>query len=306
MIDEYRRLLAQCPTINQVNRLHISLESLFTPTELLFMWDLVCVRSDFWTRIEPLNDRIDPASLRHVCVSWLDKLKGLHDLSGKRDPEPYLRRELTRTVILFTDGRPPEGKSLLVCFCGAGHRPMMPAMTFAQCLDAAHTDFALLRDLPFQSYTQGLANVADTLEALQVALPKMLQFDRYRRTGVLGISGGGIAAMLSALRWDSSAAVAVGPNKPTSPRWVKESGEHVGIELRRARESSKTQKLTILYGAQSPRDRLAAEAFASYVPVELVEVVDPDIPVPHNALYPILRQGRLPGFLNDVYELTAP
>ncbi len=306
MIDEYRGLLAQCPTVNQVHRLHITLESLFTPAELLSTWQEVCVDTEFWRDAEALNTRLDPATLRTVCTSWLEKLKGLHDLSGKPDPEPYLRRELTKTVILFSDGRPPDGKTLLVCFCGTGHRPMMPAMTFIQCLDASRTDFALLRDLPFQAFIKGLAPLADTLDGLQKVLPKMLRFQSYRRIVVLGISGGGIASMLSALHWDSPVAISVGPNRPTSPRWTRESGEHAGIDLQRARKSSKTERLIVLYGAQSPRDKVAAEALSEFVPVELVEVSDPQSPVHHNALYPILRQGYLPEFLDTTYALTAP
>jgi hypothetical protein len=301
MIADYRQRLGLCPTVNQVHRLHITLESLLTPAGLLSMWDAVCTQPEFWKGPEPINNDIDPAALRQVCVTWLEKLKVMHDLGGKPEPEPYQRRELTPTVTLFSNGEPPDGKSLLVCFTGSGHRPMMPPMTFVQCLDAGTTDLALLRDLSLEAYTQGLAHVADTLEGMQAHLPVLLQFHRYRRVDVLGISGGGIAALLSALRWNSAVGVAVGPTKPTIPRWTKASGDHVGMDLRSARQDSKTQKLAILYGAQSPPDKLAAEALASYIPVELMEISDPEGPVHHNALYPILRQGRLPKFLAEMY-----
>ena len=302
MIADYRERLGQCQTVNQIHRLHITLEVLFTPAGLLSLWDAVCIQSEFWEGPDLINNDIDPAVLRQVCVSWLEKLKGMHDLSGKPEPEPYLRREMTPAVTLFSNGEPPDGKSLLVCFSGSGHRPMMPPMTFVQCLDASRTDFALLRDLSLEAYTQGLAHVADTLEGMLVKLPGLLQFHRYLRVDALGISGGGIAALLSALRWNSAVGVAVGPTKPTIPRWTKASGDHVGMDLRSARLDSRTQKLAILYGAQSPTDRVAAEALASYIPVELMEISDPEGPVHHNALYPILRQGRLPKFLEDIYR----
>ena len=304
MIETYESLLGDCTTLNRVNAVHIALEGSLTPLELQLMWETVC-NDAFWVNGERLNKTVPIPALRAASEQWLNKLKGYHDASGKAVPEPFLRKEMLKTVTLFTDGGPRDGKTLLICFCGSGHRPMMPSTSFIQSLDAVRVDFAVLRDIPYRSYRHGLAGVADSLETLQEELPKLLEFGRYRRICVLGISGGAAAALLTTLLGGYHAAIAVGAGRPDSIRWADPDGSTAGSRLADAAKGSATKRIALLYGAQSPRDQTAAEALASIISATVFRITDPVYVVAHNALYPLLGQGRLAAFLEEHLELYS-
>ena len=118
LASEYLTLASQCRTENQLNKLHINIERLFAPLEIGYIAELAKVQ-----QLPPLSSR------------WLDKISsfspGIFD-----SPQRFRRHSLSENVLLFQDtDQDAAEKSLLVAFCGNGHRLGMPISVFLQCLD---------------------------------------------------------------------------------------------------------------------------------------------------------------------------
>ncbi len=300
LIRVYEDLLRQCKSSNWFDHKHYALEGSLTPLDVLYL-HRVLVGEGFWIGAERLTAQMPLPELMIASRKWIEKLKTFHDFTGKSEPEPFGRHEMFNTLTLFTDGRNPGPKTLIVCFTGNGSRPMMPVSAFMQALDARSVDLAILRDIPFRSFRQGMSGIGDSFAAILEALPKLLKFENYAQVAVIGISAGGMPALLFGLVHAVKAALVVGI-VPNDPMW--HSAERPGLELvKSAYRPANVPKVTLAYGAQSPADIVQSAAVADIVPATLVQVSDPAAAVGHNALFPLLEQGRLRAFLAGALEL---
>lgn len=296
LIGIYEDLLRQCKSSNWFDHKHYALEGSLTPSDVLCLHS-VLKSHDFWAEAERLTVQIPLPELMIASRRWIEKLKTFHDFNGKPAPEPFGRHELFNTLTLFTDGRNPGAKTLVVCFTGNGSRPMMPVSAFMQALDARRADLAILRDIPFRSFRQGMSGIGDSFAAILEHLPKLMKFESYARVVVIGISAGGMPALLFGLVHAVKAAMLVGI-VPNDPMW--HSAERPGLELvKSAYRPANVPKVTLVYGAQSPADIVQSAAIAGILPATLVPVSDPAAAVGHNALFPLLEQGRLGALLHD-------
>jgi hypothetical protein len=299
LIEVYEGLLRQCRSLNWVDHTHYALEGSLTPSDVLYLYPVLC-GDDFWVDAERLTVKIPLPELKSSSRKWIEKLKNFHDLSGKSEPEPFGRLEVLNTLTLFTDGREAGEKTLIVCFTGSGARPMMPVCAFMQALDARRVDLAVLRDIPFRGFRQGILGIGDSFDAILSALPRLLQFEGYARVAVIGISAGAMPALLFSLINAVTAALLVGI-VPNDPRW--HSTERTGLDLvKRANRLASVPKVTLVYGAQAAEDIVQSEAIAGILPATLVCVSDPENGVGHNALFPLLKQGRLGELLARALE----
>jgi hypothetical protein len=65
-------------------------------------------------------------------------------------------------------------------------------------------------------------------------------------------------------------------------------------------------RLFLVFGKDSPKDRVRAESLGAVVPAQLIPICDPSEPVGHNALYPLAKQGKLVEFLEStVFDATS-
>ena len=81
------------------------------------------------------------------------------------------------------------------------------------------------------------------------ALPRLLKFEDYARGGGIGISAGGMPALLFGLVHAVTAALVVGI-VPNDPMW--HSTERTGLELvKSAYRLANVPKVTLVYGAQA-------------------------------------------------------
>jgi hypothetical protein len=297
VVAAYEQLLKQCHSLNMVNSTHINLGSLLIPKEVLALEEAVCA-DNFWINGARLTSTIPLGDVRRVSEDWLGKLISFHNYSAKPLPEPFERRELLNTLTLFSDGSDTSSKTLIIGFTGAARRLMMPSCSFLQSLEASRVDLAILRDIPFQGFSQGAKGIGDSLEAMQDRLPDMLNFSAYRQVSVIGTSGGCIAALLIALRLRLKAAMLVGIGQPDAPRWNGPDGI-TGSSLLRDAARNATLRASFWFGARSMPDQLAAEAVSREVAGTLVPVAGAG----HNALYPLLQQNVLGEVLKKFLDI---
>ncbi len=299
MITIYDRVTAQCQTLNQLNAVHIALEVSMTPLEMLRLWSEVQDGQPYWTVGPVANTALPREKFKEAAQNWLNKLKGFHEMIGKPEPEPFERRELMKSVHLFSDGKPPDGKTLLLCLNGAGHMPMMPTGTFLQAIDARKVVVATLRDYRKTGYRAGIEGIGDTLQEVWAALPRLFHFEAYRRVTTIGISGGGLPAVMTAVALGLDAVVSAGGNSPIDPRWGLSDGS-TGADFIKALKGPKLpEKIVAIHGSHAEPDKKAADDLAAILPAETIPIYMPGYEWGHNALYPMLVQGTLPGFLEE-------
>jgi hypothetical protein len=159
---------------------------------------------------------------------------------------------------------------------------------------------AFIRDPTRNSYRLGIGGVADSLELSIDKLKAILRIEDYRSAVSIGTSGGGIPAMMSALRLNLDAALSVGGNHPDDPRWVPADGKGLRDIFRRDADAAIGKPAIFLaFSSDCIKDKEAAVAFASVVPARLIAISVPNGSVEHNALYPVARSGGLAGLLES-------
>lgn len=298
LLEAYYERLSQVRSINTLNQVNIAFGNTMTPQEVVELeGSLLAPGHD----LPPLRDdrTFTDTELKAACRDWIEDAFGHLRLVGKADAEPFLRRDLRRSMTLYSDGGPSAKKTLIVAFPGANNRLMMPVATLLQALDATKTDIVLIRDPTHTAYFSGLEGFADSREALFDALPEYLNFAAYARVSALGVSAGGLPSVLAALRLGLAAALACGPDSPLDPRLKDTGGAVAEAALRDAAERGYTTRVAIVFGAQHSEDRKAAEELATILREQPLEIALADREVKHNVLIPIAEGGRLPSFLAE-------
>jgi hypothetical protein len=307
MIDVYERLISDCRTLNQVNFAHLSLGNALTPDEMLVLWQEMTTSGRPLAHPSLTKNRAYPIEALHEAESrWIDRLKSNFDDAGKPGPEPFLRREIHRGVTLYTDGRGPAGKTLVLAFTGGSNRMMMSIPTFLQFIKASDNDVAIIRDTRRQGFRYGMEEIAPTPEEAFDRLVPMLGLRAYRHVHAIGCSGGGLPALLAALRLGLETVVDVGGNGPDDPRWVRAGFPSVAEQVVAYNAAGKTAHIALAYGAQEPRDLQTASALAALLPqAKVVEIAVPGQEVRHVALHPLVIAHQFHPFLRQHLRITT-
>lgn len=320
MISFYRRVMRGCHTINQQNKIRITLENRMTPLELdMLRTELppapTALKLLFGKSVKELRRKF-PGMLKtwhqgfEVTLSahkWVEQLGPIYSLSGKPSPEPFVRRKLRSPLTFFEAEGDKANKILAICFGGNAQRMMMPMPVFLQHLNADCVDVAFLTDPRRQSFRHGVDGIAPNMELLINELKTLLGIEKYQGVVAIGTSSGGTPAILTAVKLGLDAGLSVGGNGPDDPGWLMDDGIETGYLLSQySKQTSVEPRLFLVFGSDIPKDRLAAEAIASIVPSTLIPISDPSGPVGHNALYSLLTQGKLTEFLNNTIFNLSP
>lgn len=302
LLETYNGLLSRAKTVNELNRINIAFGNTMTPQEVVDLEGALFTPGHVAPQLR--EDRVfSDAELMAAAREWIEKAFAHLRLLGKADAEPFLRRDLRRSMTLYTDGGPANGKTLVVAFPGANNRLMMPVATLLQALDAPKVDIVLIRDPTHAAYFSGLEDFADSRDALFDALPSYLNFAAYARVSSLGVSAGGLPALLLASRLGLAAVLACGADSPLDPRLQKKGGGAAAAALRSAAESNHRTHVAIAFGAQHAEDREAATEIGGILGVEPLEITNADREVKHNVLFPLAKEGRLSSFLAEHLRL---
>lgn len=298
LLETYYQHLSQVRSINSINQINIAYGNTMTPQEVVDLEGALFAPGHVVPKLR--EDRaFSDAELKAVAREWIEDAFAHLRLVGKTEAEPFLRRDLRKSVTLYTDGGPASGKTLVVAFPGANNRLMMPVATLLQALDASKVDIVLIRDPTHSAYFEGLEDFADSRDGLFDALPSYLTFAAYARVSSLGVSAGGLPALLLASRLGLTAVLACGADSPLDRRLQERGGAAAAAALRSVAESSHRPHIAIAFGAQQPEDRDAATEIGGILGVEPLEISNAERDVKHNVLIPLAEEGRLSSFLAE-------
>ena len=303
MIPNYVNRVLACRTLNQVNSVHLGLERLITPSELVYLWRVGVVEDRLCQAAAAANPNFALPEFKANVREWLRRTKSFHDLARKAEPEPFQRREIARSLTLFFGPGERADKTLLLCFNGVLNAPMMPPVTLLQALDANRVDIAMLKDIPFQSFRYGMAEIGDSPEAVMAALPGLLDFSAYRQICVLGISGGALAGLFMAQRLGLQTVMMCGSRGVEDERWRLDDGTGVAEWISAGRRMAPDLRVKVICGAGYERDERSASGIAQLLGVIPIAVASPHEEIGHNVLFPQLVAGSLSGFLVDMLGL---
>jgi hypothetical protein len=226
------------------------------------------------------------------------------------EAQAFLRRPHSQHMSLYTYEGDCKHKTLVVCFTGLAQRMMMPLAPFLQSFDAKSTDILLLRYPKGKGFRYGLEGLSDSFEGTIDALHAMLSSRPYAKTVAIGVSGGGLPAVLCTLKlaWDS--VISMSGNHPNDERWQEALGFSL-VELIKKYQKRLNKKIPIFlaYGWDASPDVAAAEALAVIVPATLIKINPKGKPVGHVSMLPILMSGKLSVFLQNTIlkpSITAP
>jgi hypothetical protein len=138
-------------------------------------------------------------------------------------------------------------------------------------------------------------------------LKTLLKVEQYRRVVTIGVSAGGLPAILTALELGLDAGLSVGGSGPDDPRWLMADRKSPrGKPFVYTRGATAKPELFLVFGADRSNDRANAEALAAVVHARVIAVSNPSEPVGHNALYSLVEQGKLTEFLNNTIFNQSP
>ena len=218
MLSRYDELIGQCRSMNDINRVHIAFGNTITPSEAVLLAEHLFIPPHHAVPALRTDRKFTEDELRRLGRDWIDEQMSDLRLIRKADPEPYLRRDIRKSVSLFTDGGAADRKTLLITLPGSNHRLMMPLPTFLQNLAAETTDVLIVRDGTRTDYTRGLDGLATSVAELGEGIAGLVEFEKYERVVGLGISAGGLPMILVAVQLDIDV-LACGAGSPFDGRW---------------------------------------------------------------------------------------
>jgi hypothetical protein len=313
MMTLYQRSVRRCKTVNALNKVHIALENRMTPLELAVLQSACSPRcpsalipllartsKNLWRRFPWIFNVWRKRAGESVYVrNWIVNLARACSLSGKTIPETFNRYRLSSNVVLFKSDRCGTDRALAICFAGDAQRMMIPTPVFLQHVPAERVDVALIRDPSRNGFRSGIRGLADNFGTCISKLDDLLQIRQYRQAVSIGVSGGGLPAILTALKLGLDAALSVGGNAPDDPRWkVADPLGAANLVRTFSNRSPKSPSIYLVFGAQSPVDQASAEALAALIPSQIIPISDAVDSVGHNAIYPLVKQGKLGEFLD--------
>lgn len=173
----------------------------------------------------------------------------------------WQRTNVTSAALQYSDpSHPAWGKTLIVGFTGAMLRLQLPTYQFLMQLDPARYDLLLLRDASQNLFGNGLPDMADDLMKLGAWLDDFAASGGYERRMALGTSGGGLAAIYTAVAYGWARAVA---SSPPSTSVYAEMGDILN-DL--AGKTSPAVTEVIIANAQNERDMDSARQMLNIFP----------------------------------------
>ncbi len=344
MALSYRRLASRCQTVNEINRLHIRLEDRLCLQEIKQMEEELAgehsgslwlqtrgsirragrflklprtlyrlLLRKFENRVEQQGDRLEArlhlrpgSTFSQESFLWFDRIEDWARRSGKNDVEPFSRRRLMPGIMAYDGPGQSRDKTLLICMTGRSFRMMVPISILLQHLPAASFDVLVFRDPLKNGYRTGIRGLGSNLEELIGGIDRLIPHDRYQRVVTLGVSAGGLPALLVCMTLQFSKGIAISGNSPDDPRWQGYGGGLHRTLANLIEQPGYDPNLLVMYGADHVADRESARRLAELLPAQLLEVRSDaaGLDIGHNVLYPILAQSRLGDFLERVVDST--
>ena len=288
MLDDIVNALQACRSEREFWRVHIKAENGLTPLEV--------------AALIKFRHRLPRAS-----QLWLEGLASLGELRRRASRSAFCRQPVAPHVDLYRDPFvAPERKQLIIGFCGAANRLMMPISCVLQYLPADACDLLLLRDPAKLHYIFGIPPYA--VEPRQPRAAAAPRISSARATGgrvCYGTSMGGFVALQCGLllrggrrhlgrrplRLASAAAVARAGQRPCP------------ASTRFAPATLDTATELVCYHSANQVDVADATLLARVMPVQPHRHARNERAQHH--CWRCATKGRLKDFYDDVFEFSA-
>lgn len=275
----YRRRIVRARTENQRNRVHIAIENYLTPAEVRHFAAALA------------GDAADSPGRE-----WIMRLAGRLPVNRTR-PLDFERRGLVKGATWYTGGAGAVGgKTLLIGVTGHFHRLMVPMPWLLDCLNPALYDVVVLRDFSRTFFASGIPGLGGDFHSALAGLRRRVDPRAYRNTIALGTSGGGLAALLTAivLGLDKGIAISAQGFAQVSAKLMALAITDDPYAALLASRPERLPELMLAYGADNSTDAAAAAAIRALLPVEVRPVRSCG---QHAVLAWQLDRGTLPTYL---------
>lgn len=292
MVESYLQQAMRCRTVNEFNRLHITLENVLAPAEIAGI--IAGVRQRVTSMPEPVSHW-----LSH-WESWLARVGG--------PPQPYAREGLTGSAVRYAapgDAAARANRTLVIGFTGDAHRMMMPIALFLQHCPADRFEFVVLFDRRRMHYLRGIEGLGDDIPSIIESIRPMAAHLPYRRTMTFGSSSGGLASVWAGIALGVSRVVSVGGTSPSflSERLTPEELGENSFEAFLRSHRGPLPHIVLVSGEHHARDNEKALEMAAYVPTTHIRVPGS---TSHNMLYDAWNQGQLAPLLGRLMGEEPP
>lgn len=306
LLELYNARIVEANSLNEVNQIHIALANSLTPTELVYLHGNLFAGSKHKApKLRPTS-RFTLVQLQEAGRLWIDQHRAMLAEIGKPRIETYRRYQLHDAVVLFSTDRKVPRRNLVVSLTGANQRMMMPIAGYLQNFEGKTTDILYVRDSSRQGYRGGIPSLADDMVEIGPAVAKLFDMRPYERRTSLGVSAGGMPALVAALRLGLDATLVCGGSSPARGQFDEPGQPKLGDRLREWRSASPQTRVVLGYGAQDERDATGAAEIAACVTGAEVERIALDgVEVKHNFLYKLSAAGLLSAFMADRLGLAG-
>jgi hypothetical protein len=271
---------SKCRTPPDFYRLQIPFENTATPTEFDELW----------------NQR---SMLPPTAQKWLLSIWRMMFYEPPR-LQRFSRSQLGTHIWVYRGSQTaPAHKELVIGFAGRSGRVMLPVAVLLQYLSDARFDFVLLQDPQWTFFLDGIPGYGKNLVEVLLRLSGDLKLAQYDSIRCVGGSGGGAAALRAGVALRALRAISIGGQMPTRGAGAKREsdGELEALTKPWRGVDTNTTQLICAFGAKNEKDRSASIALAQGGPTELVPLEGIS---DHNALFSLLKERRLTGFMTDV------
>ena len=271
-------------TLADYFRLHIELENTASPDEAINY-----IR----------NNRIKKSALLPI----LDKTEKFM-LQGSEKIRPFVRLKISENVFYYKSGN--KNKSLLICFCGKGHRLMMPTPVFLQYINNEIYDVLILRDPSGLCFHSGIPEFGFNLEESIRKLSSLASPGNYQQISTFGTSGGGCASLYVGTYLKAKTAISVGGRHPFHYTDTKVALSKKGLsgsefdQLLSGKLNKSETNIHVIFANENNYDKKSAQTFSKQLlNVNLLPINDTDN---HNVLEYLRAKQKLNLLFDDLFN----
>jgi acyl-coenzyme A synthetase/AMP-(fatty) acid ligase/acyl carrier protein len=284
----FQRIFSYCHTAAQLNKALTTLEHRLTPMDVEYLHD--------WH----LNGQLIPteaATKFQKAVSyWLKETKSLMLKSGKNQPEPFVSRKITPTIIHFSGPGSPTEKTLLICFPPSGIRHLtIPNAVLMQHTDSARFDLLIVSD-PFKgSYQLGTPPFGKFLSEAIERLANQDLISGYNSIRTLGFSAGAYPALIAGYILKAEMAVSVS-GRFHRKRYILKNLDKI-ITTWKAVRKGHCARVLMSYSTDHSRDQKYAKIIGKISGGNKIAIKIENEKTRHLILQRLLERGELAVFL---------
>lgn len=284
MVTQVLNAFNQCTNAAEFYKVQIAIENDLSPADII--------------QLSQVADRTPP-----MASQFIYRMKDLI-LGISYKAETYQRNLISTNVVYYCDPRfEASQKTLLIGYCGAAFRLMMPTPIILQYFPANQFDILKLTDRSKSFFLNGIPSFADNFETLIEKIKSQFDISRYKSIKVIGTSAGGAAALYTGIKLGAEVALSIAGKHPTIYPMAQQSTLNpLMFDELISLDAMSTCKVIAFYSKNSSLDEQGAYSFKKYLPS--LEVIGVQGTKTHNLLHEVFIANQLQEFFGKYLIAT--